>query len=151
MLSKAFSFSAKSAAACSQSPLDYYLNPKNALTRISSILAQQLPQSPGKKHLSKTPNSIRFKNMEFSFETMSLRCLPDGTPESLPLKEARILGVLLQDPAKIWTRRELQEAVWDRLKVSPRTIDSHISRLRKKLQYTGVSIESRYGGGYTLE
>ena len=93
---------------------------------------------------------VRYKNIEFSFEDMSLRFLPDGQPENLPLKEARLLRVMLQNPSKVWTRDELQQAIWDRLKVSPRTIDSHISILRKKLQYSGISIESKYGGGYTI-
>ncbi|MFK7825520.1 MAG: winged helix-turn-helix domain-containing protein [Oligoflexales bacterium] len=106
----------------------------------------------GKSTSSEASNngSIRYKTIEFSFEKMFLRFLPDGEPESLPLKEARLLRVLLQDPTKIWTRNELQQAVWDRLKVSPRTIDSHISRLRKKLHYSGINIESKYGGGYTI-
>lgn len=128
-------------------PLDrseYCLHPEDALLNVLPHLNKSAKQD---NHMH---GSIRYKTVEFSFEKMFLRSLPDGEPESLPLKEARLLKVLLQNPTKVWTRQELQDAVWDKLKVSPRTIDSHISRLRKKLQYTDINIESKYGGGYTI-
>ena len=120
------------------------LNPKDSKISFLKLISKSISSNPSPKTM------IRYKNIEFSFENMFIRFLPDGEPENIPLKEARLLRILLQEPGKVWSREELQQTVWDRLKVSPRTIDSHISRLRKKLQYTGISIESKYGGGYSI-
>ena len=142
ILSKEFPVNAKQEK--SNSKTEYLLNPQDSTIHLEGLIESSTRPN------AVVSNLIRYKNIEFSFEKMFLRFLPDGEPENLPLKEARLLRVLLQDPSKTWTRKELQQAVWDRLKVSPRTIDSHISRLRKKLLYTGINIESKYGGGYTI-
>ena len=71
--------------------------------------------------------------------------------EELTPKEAGILKLLLSLPGHCFSRQELQEQVWDRASISPRSIDSQVSRLRKKLLYSKVCISNRYGGGYILE
>ena len=94
---------------------------------------------------------LRFKDVEFCSDTLRFRILPDGKFENLPFKEARLLKLFLSEPNTILSRKHLTSGVWDRLKVSPRTVDSHISRLRKKISSAGVSIESTYGGGYSMK
>ena len=95
-------------------------------------------------------NLIRYNDIEFSFEQMQLT-YPCGNREILPLKEAQLLKLFLENPRKVISRKILSSEVWNNLKISPRTIDSHISRLRKKLTYTGIEIESIYGGGYSIK
>lgn len=90
---------------------------------------------------------LSYSDLIFNFEQKQLR-FPPGEEEHLSYKEARLLKLFMESPHKCWNRLELQEIVWNGLKVSPRTIDSHISRLRKKLRNTNTTIENRYGGGY---
>lgn len=74
-----------------------------------------------------------------------------GETTHLPRKEALILGFLLKNLELCISRDQICQEVWDGVKVSPRTIDSHISRLRTRLsEYSELRIESVYGGGYIL-
>jgi DNA-binding response OmpR family regulator len=51
---------------------------------------------------------------------------------------------------EVMTRRTLLSAVWGRVVVSTRTIDTHMSNLRRKLQGTAIALESVRGVGYRL-
>ncbi len=68
-------------------------------------------------------------------------------------KEYELLGKLLSDPQRVFTKEELLRDVWGfRSLGRTRTLDSHASRLRRKLQAVG---EGRYvvniwGVGYRL-
>lgn len=65
--------------------------------------------------------------------------------------EARLFAVMAQTPQKIFTRTELLDRVWGQgISVSDRVVDVHISKLRKKLAGSGVSIESVTGTGYRI-
>ena len=65
-------------------------------------------------------------------------------------KEAKIIKVFLASKESVVSRETLLESAWSGMKVSRSTVDSHISRLRKKLEYVPLEIESVYGGGYKL-
>ena len=60
------------------------------------------------------------------------------------------MSLLLRNPGKCSTRSEILEKLWQGVYVSDRTIDSHISHLRKKIRETDVNIYSVYGAGYKL-
>lgn len=90
----------------------------------------------------------RYKNISLDFEKLLLRVFPDHNPISLPLKEARILKLFMDHPGRCLSREKIKNEIWENLAVSSRTIDSHISRLRKRLIYAEPTIENVYGGGY---
>lgn len=72
----------------------------------------------------------------------------------LTLVECNILQTLLTKPDRIFSRNELMDKAYsDNRVVNDRTIDSHITKLRKKLRtITGIEvIRSVYGAGYKLE
>ncbi|MBQ48464.1 MAG: hypothetical protein CMP10_13700 [Zetaproteobacteria bacterium] len=71
--------------------------------------------------------------------------------EQLTGKESKILRLLLERRGECISRSTISSEVWKNVKVSPRTIDSHVSRLRKRLNTAGVLIESIYGNGYILK
>jgi DNA-binding response OmpR family regulator len=74
-----------------------------------------------------------------------------ATKEILSPKELRILITLYTRINSCVNRRMLAENVWPQLVISDRTMESHISRLRKKIsQSTTCSLEAVYGEGYTL-
>ncbi|WP_290859065.1 winged helix-turn-helix domain-containing protein [Hamadaea sp.] len=58
----------------------------------------------------------------------------DGRPLDLTPREFDLLGYLMRRPDTVVTRRELLTRVWQRpVGSDDRTIDVHVSRLRRKL------------------
>ncbi len=77
-----------------------------------------------------------------------------GAPVDLSTKEFLLLAELAREPRRVFRKQELLESVWGfRSTGSTRTLDSHASRLRRKLR--SVSAERKYvsnvwGVGYRL-
>lgn len=67
-------------------------------------------------------------------------------------KEFALLSVLVAEPTRVFTRQELLRTVWGFQSFVPtRTLDSHASRLRKKLTAQGDRlITNVWGVGYRL-
>lgn len=76
----------------------------------------------------------------------------DGEPVHLSKKEYGLLRTLASEPARVFTREELLREVWGFLTVVPtRTLDSHASRLRRKLSRGGANLVINvWGVGYRL-
>lgn len=75
-----------------------------------------------------------------------------GRPVSLRRLEFELLAHLAADPERVFTKHELLRAVWGyRSHGSTRTVDSHASRLRRKLEPHGSSwVINVWGVGYRL-
>jgi two-component system response regulator BaeR len=75
-----------------------------------------------------------------------------GNRVELTLVEANLLQLLMAHPRQIFSRDQIIDRIYDdRRVVSDRTIDSHIKKLRKKLQSLNGEhdyIHSVYGAGY---
>ncbi len=74
--------------------------------------------------------------------------------QSLPLtkKEFEILSLMAQNPGRIFSREDILNRVWQNDGyVLERTVDVHITRLRKKLGEYGKIIVNRSGYGYCIE
>lgn len=71
---------------------------------------------------------------------------------ALSNKEFGLLKALVEEPARAFSKRELLEAVWGyRTPASTRTLDSHASRLRRKLDpESGRFVVNDWGYGYRL-
>jgi DNA-binding response OmpR family regulator len=69
---------------------------------------------------------------------------------SLRQKEYLLLRMLLSYPNKIFSRQNLMDEIWGYDSDSdPRTVDTHIKRLREKLiSFTGFEIQTVRGLGY---
>jgi DNA-binding response OmpR family regulator len=76
----------------------------------------------------------------------------DGREVALSKKEFGLLRALASDPTRVFTREELLRGVWGYRAIgTTRTLDSHASRLRKKLNATGAQfIVNVWGVGYRL-
>ena len=71
---------------------------------------------------------------------------------ALTKKEFEILSLLLQKQGRVFSREELLNKVWpDDVFVTDRTIDVHITRLRKKIVPFDKNIVTRLGYGYCFE
>lgn len=76
-----------------------------------------------------------------------------GAPLQLGKKEFEILLLLVRATGDIVTREQILDRFEDGSEIYDRTIDSHLSHLRKKLKDAGaaVRIAAIYGVGYRLE
>jgi DNA-binding response OmpR family regulator len=92
----------------------------------------------------------RFDDTELDFER--LLAVKDGVPVDLTPREFDLLHFLIQHRGQVVTRERILDKLWGHDSYStPRTIDNHILRLRKKLEPEPCNpryIISVYGGGY---
>ncbi len=105
----------------------------------------------GESSTAHTKNVITYKDIAFDTTRFICNFITTGESDVLPLKEARILTALLAKPGACVSRHEIQSLAWPGVRVGARTIDSHVSRLRRRLVDSEVAIESRYGSGYVLK
>jgi DNA-binding response OmpR family regulator len=76
-----------------------------------------------------------------------------STPLQLRRMEYALLVHLARDPGRVYTKHELQRWVWGfEAQIATRTVDSHASRLRRKLAATGAHgfVVNLWGIGYRL-
>ena len=70
----------------------------------------------------------------------------------LTRKEFDILVLFAKNPGRIYSRQEILDKIWGQEQiVSDRTVDVHITRLRKKLENFGNNIVNRSNYGYCLK
>lgn len=74
----------------------------------------------------------------------------DGSTVNLTSREYMIVEKLLKSPGRIVTREELV-AGFDDSEVTVRTIDVHVSSLRKKLEKVKLIIDTVRGKGYKIQ
>ena len=88
------------------------------------------------------------------FEPASGHLEVGGRTLVLPRRECMLLEVLLRRLGRVVTRRVLEEALWDQdEEIESNTLESHVSRLRRRLQDSGAGLQIRTirGVGYMLE
>jgi DNA-binding response OmpR family regulator len=75
-----------------------------------------------------------------------------GAPIALAAKEYELLVTLAAEPARVFTKEQLLRDVWGfRSLGRTRTLDSHASRLRRKLAAAGGDfVRNVWGVGYSL-
>ena len=78
----------------------------------------------------------------------------EGDPVDLTFSEFELLGALMGQPGRLFSRQELLRAIWgDSAYRDPRAIDVHVRHLREKLEETPESpslIITVRGAGYRL-
>lgn len=89
---------------------------------------------------------------EIVVDTAQRRAWVGNREVTLSNKEFGLLRVLASDPARVFSKGELLEAVWGyRTPARTRTLDSHASRLRRKLDpANGRYVVNAWGFGYRL-
>ena len=98
------------------------------------------------------PGSGRLRVGPLEVDPLSRTVEIDGRPIHLSKKEFALLRALAEDPTRVFTREELLRGVWGfRSLGHTRTLDSHASRLRKKLAVAGGGfVVNVWGVGYRL-
>lgn len=90
----------------------------------------------------------------YRFEYALQRTMLDGHLLVLTPREFDLAWTLFLHPARLWTKAELQSAIWGKGDdVSFHTIAQHVYSVRKKLKLAarGVRLLTVYGTGYRLE
>lgn len=90
-------------------------------------------------------NRIEFKTLVVDLDKKE--CYLEGVEVNLTKTEYNLLVFFLKNRDKIYTRKEIMQAVWDS-EVSLRAIDTTVSRLRKKIGQVGRHIVTKLGFGY---
>ena len=90
---------------------------------------------------------IVFKNLVV--DQNNKLCSINGEAIALSKKEYELLVFLMSHPNYDHSRESLLEELWDN-SVSLRTVDTTVSRLRKKLQEYGAYITTSLGFGYSF-
>lgn len=97
--------------------------------------------------------TLSFGSYQFDAQTRTLR--QDGRVLELTELEYALALFMFQNCGRLLSREHLREMVWGQThEVSSRTIDTHVSRLRSKLQLgpdSAYTISAVYGSGYRLE
>jgi DNA-binding response OmpR family regulator len=95
------------------------------------------------------PESDRLTAGEIEIDRPTRRVTVAGCRVVLPSKEYELLLELASDPHRVFTKDELLREVWGfRAQARTRTLDSHASRLRRRLG--GQYVKNVWGVGYCL-
>ncbi len=127
---------------------DYIAKPfsiKEVLARVKAVLKRQAAQMPVAEG-----RCTHFGDLTIDPEMKEARV--EGQNIALTKTEFGILELLASNPARIFSREEIIERLWtDAPYVTERTVDVHITRLRKKLGPMAELISSRPGFGYRFQ
>ncbi|MGC8501848.1 winged helix-turn-helix domain-containing protein [Desulfurella sp.] len=121
---------------------DYIVKPFSVKVLIAKIKALL-------RRIEKKDNKLIFNGIELDLNTFSAYL--DNKIIDLTTKEFEVLRLFLSNPNKIFSREELFTKVWGYdSQVQTRTVDVHISSLRKKLGTKSDIIKSKPKVGYGL-
>ena len=129
---------------------DYVIKPFSAsevMARVRAVLRRIQPQEPA------TKNSLSMDNLFINLDKYAVQI--DGEEVSLTKKEIELLWTLAKNHTKVFSRDNLLDSIWgiDYFGDS-RTVDSHIKRLRAKLdkyEHEKWDIKTIWGVGYRFE
>ena len=118
-------------------PFDY----PELRARVAAVLRRRQPRRQG---------PLRVGDLEVDARTRQVRVA--GEPIALANKEFELLRALAMEPTRVFTKLELLRDVWGfRAAGRTRTLDSHASRLRRKLDpESGRFVVNIWGVGYRL-
>ena len=125
-------------------------NPAEVVARVAAVLRRSRV-----RHHPVGGQRLRCGPIDIDQETYVASVLREGAPVplSLTLTEFRLLAHLARTPRRVCSRLELLESCMPESNSMERTVDSHVSKLRKKLEEAGVMNmpASLRGVGYRLE
>lgn len=124
-------------------------NPAEVVARVHVIL-RRMPYY----HSDKDQHSFSTRNIEMNLlnHTVVIKNTQTDIGDLLTSTEYKILLHLIRFPKRVFSRQEILEHCLPEGDASERTVDSHISKLRKKFEQAGLTAvpESIRGFGYRL-
>jgi two-component system, OmpR family, response regulator AdeR len=132
---------------------DYIIKPFNpavVVARVYTVLRRGAQAQANTAQIS----LLQLGALQINLDTYEVKVLQNNLsyPVDLTLTEFRILSVMARAPKKVFSRDELLDSCLPEGDTLERTVDSHVSKLRKKLETNGVQdmIQSVRGVGYRL-
>ena len=128
-------------------------SPGEVIARINAVLRRIVPNDTPSNNTNKDPKIFTFDNLIINLNDFTVSI--NSQDVSLTKKEIEILWTLANNQKKVFTRDDLLDAIWgfDYFGDS-RTVDSHIKRLRSKLDnypHDNWGIKTIWGVGYKFE
>jgi two-component system phosphate regulon response regulator PhoB len=118
-------------------------SPRELIARVRAVLRRAKPM----------PNEqLRLSDLEMDLVQHKVR--RGGRSIALGPTEFRLLRHFLENPARVFSRERLLDAVWGREReIEPRTVDVHIRRLRQAINIEGRPelIRTVRSAGYALD
>jgi len=128
---------------------DYVVKPakqRELLARIKAVARRTSPVDDGVTQIAVPPYLIDLANHSI---------YRDGLRVEVTQKEYELIVFLFRNIGRVLSRAHILESVWGRNPdVNTRTVDTHVSRIRGKLEITpesGWKLSSIYQHGYRLE
>tara|TARA_B100001559_G_C16267775_1_gene514629 strand:- start:18 stop:701 length:684 start_codon:yes stop_codon:yes gene_type:complete len=125
---------------------DYITKPYNAdelILRIKNLLTRSIKY--------KENNGFKkVKELEVDYSKREVKV--KGKLVSLTFSEYQILNLLIDNPGKVYTKKELNRIIFNiNEEVESRTIDTHVHNLRKKLKSSGSLINTIRSVGFIFK
>lgn len=128
-------------------------SPREVVLRVKAIL-RRVTASQFKQESTPPKNILVFKHLAIDHDAH--RVTADGIEVSLTPKEYELLCFLAKSPDKVYNREQLLKEVWQyEFFGDLRTVDTHVKRLREKLNNVSKEasrmIVTVWGVGYKFE
>lgn len=130
---------------------DYIIKPFSAgevMARVRAILRRMQPREEKTAH-----NIYRYSNLMIDLDKYAVTV--NGSEVPLTKKEVELLWTLAKNSSKVFSRDNLLNSLWGYdYYGDSRTVDSHIKRMRAKLdkfEHPGWEIKTIWGVGYRFE
>lgn len=128
--------------------------PSEFLARLQALVRRAGQNGSTAKTLVKDKSDLILAG-EFQFDLRARTVTVQGTQVDLTTREYDLAAYLFAHPSALHSRAALLDAVWGvSADVDTRTVDTHASRLRRRLHLDGrfgVKLAPVYGFGYRLE
>ncbi|MDB3892390.1 phosphate regulon transcriptional regulator PhoB [Alphaproteobacteria bacterium] len=123
-------------------------SPRELVARVNALLRRSRPALNDEK--------LEFEDLSLNLTTMQITRA--GQLVELGPKECQLLSILMERPGRVFSRAQLLDLVWGHgVYVEERTVDVHMSRLRKAInvpdadgQQSTDLIRTIRGSGYAL-
>ena len=127
---------------------DHYISKpfsiKEVVARVKAVIKRE------RVGTTKSRSEIVFGDIVISMEVKELTLGSDKV--MLTKTEFEILALLAQNQDRVFSRNEIIDRIWEETTfITERTIDVHITRLRKKMGSYGSVITNRSGYGYRFD
>ena len=120
-------------------------SPREVVLRVSAVLRRiQVGQQ--------TESTKQIETHGLMIDLDKHQVLTDGGPIELTATEFKLITLFAQSPGRVFTRDILMDVIWGQDYYGiDRTVDTHVSRLRRKLGEFGKHIETVHGVGYRFK
>jgi len=125
---------------------DDYISKPFSLKEVSARVKAVLKRTP--EEVAEVKENVLTID-ELTIDTLAKEAKIGETVLQLTKTEFEILHLLASNPSRVYSRRQMIDNIWqDTPYITERTVDVHITRLRKKLGDKSYYISNRTGFGY---